>query len=38
MGDEYAFDEDILKKLNALQEKYAAMGQDLSAYLDGLLC
>ncbi|MBN30948.1 MAG: tryptophan 2,3-dioxygenase [Crocinitomicaceae bacterium] len=37
MGDEYAFDEDILKKLNALQEKYAAMGQDLSAYLDGLL-
>ena len=37
MGDEHAFEEDILKKLEALSNKYAAMGQDLSAYLDGLL-
>jgi tryptophan 2,3-dioxygenase len=27
----------IIEKLNKLQEKYAAMGQDMSAYLDGLL-
>jgi len=27
----------IKDKLNQLQEKYAAMGQDMSAYLDGLL-
>lgn len=27
----------IIKKLDQLQEKYAAMGQDMSAYLDGLL-
>ena len=32
-----SFDENILKKVEALQEKYAAMGQDLNAYLDGLL-
>jgi len=28
---------EIQDKLNKLQEKYAAMGQDMSAYLDGLL-
>lgn len=28
---------DIKEKLNKLQEKYAAMGQDMAAYLDGLL-
>jgi len=27
----------IIEKLDQLQEKYAAMGQDMSAYLDGLL-
>ncbi|WP_256002092.1 tryptophan 2,3-dioxygenase family protein [Pedobacter deserti] len=27
----------IIEKLNKLQEKYEAMGQDMSAYLDGLL-
>jgi tryptophan 2,3-dioxygenase len=27
----------IIDKLDQLQEKYAAMGQDMSAYLDGLL-
>jgi tryptophan 2,3-dioxygenase len=27
----------IIEKLDRLQEKYAAMGQDMSAYLDGLL-
>ncbi|MDE0870993.1 MAG: tryptophan 2,3-dioxygenase family protein [Flavobacteriales bacterium] len=31
------FDPAILAKLEALEAKYAAMGQDLSAYLDGLL-
>ena len=31
------FDAAILEKLGQLQEKYAAMGQDLSSYLDGLL-
>ena len=31
------FDPAILEKLGQLQEKYAAMGQDLSSYLDGLL-
>ncbi|MBY0245494.1 MAG: tryptophan 2,3-dioxygenase [Sphingobacteriaceae bacterium] len=28
---------EIITKLNLLEEKYAAMGQDMSAYLDGLL-
>jgi tryptophan 2,3-dioxygenase len=28
---------EIIEKLNRLQEKYTAMGQDMSAYLDGLL-
>ena len=32
-----SFDPAILQKLELLQEKYAAMGQDLSSYLDGLL-
>ena len=31
------FDASILNKLGALEDKFAAMGQDLSAYLDGLL-
>ena len=31
------FDKSILEKLEALQAKYAAMGQDLNSYLDGLL-
>ena len=31
------FSPEILDKLNDLQKKYAAMGQDLSSYLDGLL-
>ena len=31
------FDPAILQKIEALEAKYAAMGQDLSAYLDGLL-
>ena len=31
------FSPEILDKLNALQKKYAAMGQDISSYLDGLL-
>ena len=34
---DHTFDPTILDKLNQLQEKYAAMGQDLSSYLDGLL-
>lgn len=29
--------EDILDQINQLKEKYAAMGQDLGAYLDGLI-
>lgn len=28
---------EILEKIQALQQKYAAMGQDMSSYLDGLL-
>ena len=31
------FKPEILEKLNLLQNKYSAMGQDLSSYLDGLL-
>ena len=37
MGERQEFGDDILKKIEALSDKYAAMGQDLSAYLDGLL-
>ncbi|WP_425392384.1 tryptophan 2,3-dioxygenase family protein [Ekhidna sp.] len=35
--DEKKIDENILKQLQKLEEKYEAMGQDLSSYLDGLL-
>ncbi|KLT64943.1 tryptophan 2,3-dioxygenase family protein [Pedobacter sp. BMA] len=31
------FTPEILNKLNQLQEKYTAMGQDMASYLDGLL-
>ena len=31
------FKPEILEKLDLLQNKYSAMGQDLSSYLDGLL-
>ena len=37
MSNTKDFDPEILKKIELLQEKYAASGQDLSAYLDGLL-
>ena len=37
MSDNNDFSPEILDKLNALQNKYAAMGQDISSYLDGLL-
>lgn len=37
MPASHNFDASILEKLQQLQEKYAAMGQDLNAYLDGLL-
>ena len=37
MPTDHNFDPSILSKLEALESKYAAMGQDLSAYLDGLL-
>ncbi|WP_424961758.1 tryptophan 2,3-dioxygenase family protein [Ekhidna sp.] len=36
MGEK-KIDENILKQLTKLEEKYEAMGQDLSSYLDGLL-
>ena len=35
--NDHNFDPAILDKLKQLEEKYAAMGQDLSSYLDGLL-
>jgi tryptophan 2,3-dioxygenase len=31
------FSEEILNQLEKLEQKYDALGQDLSAYLDGLL-
>lgn len=37
MSKSQPFDDAVLAKLGALQSKFAAMGQDLSAYLDGLL-
>ena len=37
MSDTHTFDQSVLAKLEALQAKYAAMGQDLNSYLDGLL-
>ena len=36
MGNEH-FSEEVLTQLGKLEKKYDAMGQDLSAYLDGLL-
>lgn len=36
MGEK-KIDENILQQLTKLEEKYEAMGQDLSSYLDGLL-
>jgi len=36
-SDASHLDPEIIKKLNELEEKYTAMGQDLSSYLDGLL-
>lgn len=35
--NEKIIDENILNQLNKLEEKYEAMGQNLSSYLDGLL-
>lgn len=32
-----AYPESIIKKIEALEEKYAEMGQDMPSYLDGLL-
>ena len=37
MSNKKDFSPEILDKINALQKKYSAMGQDLSSYLDGLL-
>ena len=37
MAEADSFDPGVLKRLKQLQDKYAAMGQDLTSYLDGLL-
>lgn len=37
MGNSKDFKHEILDQLAKLEQKYAAMGQDLSSYLDGLL-
>lgn len=37
MEAKHTFKPEILDQLRKLEEKYAAMGQDLSSYLDGLL-
>ena len=37
MADADSFDPGVLSRLKLLQDKYAAMGQDLTSYLDGLL-
>lgn len=37
MPEPRQFNETILNKLGELEDKFAAMGQDLAAYLDGLL-
>lgn len=37
MPARHDFDQTVLEKIELLQKKYAAMGQDLNAYLDGLL-
>ncbi|NJM26437.1 MAG: tryptophan 2,3-dioxygenase, partial [Bacteroidia bacterium] len=34
---EFPINEDLAGKIQKLKEKYDAMGQDLSSYLDGLL-
>jgi len=35
--DKSEIDPTVLKQLHKLEQKYEAMGQDLSSYLDGLL-
>ena len=37
MAEADSFDPGVLERLKQLQDKYAAMGQDLTSYLDGLL-
>ena len=37
MAEADSFDPGVLSRLKLLQDKYAAMGQDLTSYLDGLL-
>ena len=37
MADANTFDPGVLERLDKLRDKYAAMGQDLNSYLDGLL-
>ena len=37
MAEADSFDPGVLVRLKQLQDKYAAMGQDLTSYLDGLL-
>lgn len=37
MADADSFDPAVLERLEKLRDKYAAMGQDLTSYLDGLL-
>jgi len=37
MADADSFDPAVLERLEQLRDKYAAMGQDLTSYLDGLL-
>ena len=37
MAEVDSFDPGVLERLKQLQDKYAAMGQDLTSYLDGLL-
>ena len=37
MAEADSFDPGVLDRLKQLQDKYAAMGQDLTSYLDGLL-
>ncbi len=37
MAEADSFDPGVLSRLKLLEEKYAAMGQDLTSYLDGLL-
>ena len=37
MADVDSFDPAVLERLEKLRDKYAAMGQDLTSYLDGLL-